>query len=710
MSPLLYSLIIKMYFILICMARTVTALIGFDCGSQHLNITTISLLDVGECNLNIKQPNSTEVYIQLLQLSEYNYAEVLQCKVEISRTIYHCGMHSHISAVHNGRADYVREVGYTQCLTLFQEGTIGVGAENRLQGIRPNQTTTHSITLGGRINNDGSCKGVQYSDPYGTWDDVIVQGIAKITIKSSYVPVELNTGKIILKSGTICTLKDGFCIDSENGYTYWKPVPTSSCDFHQYNVLYQGPATKIQGDDGAETAVVYSLTTQDITFALTKTKEQPLCGYTLLQTEHPKLFIVETTKRDALLHQQPIPMENLDIFAYMNSKFIYVEKHIRHQMISLYHNVLQQKCELERQVITNTLSHATLQPDEFAFRLMKGPGYMAATAGEAIYVIKCVPVEVVVRRTKQCYTELPVFLRNDTFFLTPKSRILTKIGNQRDCSFELPTLYRIEDTWIQFTPEPQIRELSPQQLRPLISLSWKYLTPGPLASSGIYSEADIKRLREHIMFPAEKPAVLNSVVRGLTGHSFDSDTVSVYNLLDEASLNKIAESAATKVWKGFVTFGSATAGIFGIFLIIRLVKIVIDTAIHGYALHTAYGCSMHLLGAIWSSLTHLLLHLARPPVRKEGDGPAREQPAITDPIMTSSPRNTPPLEMNPSAPSTFHRSYTVDSGLANIVSVAPPKVTYSAQPSSPFEELNNTLTQYNPRVNLRVDPDGTDQK
>lgn len=634
-----------LYIVLLSTVKLVTPLIGFDCGSQHLNITTISLLDVGGCNLNVKQPNTTAVYIQLLQLSEYNYAEVIQCKVEISRTIYHCGMHSHISVVHNGRADYVREVGYTQCMTLFQEGSIGVGTDNRLHGMRPNQTSSHSITLGGKINNDGTCKGIQYSDPYGTWDDVVVQGIARITLKSSYVPVQLNSGKIILKSGTICTLKEGFCIDSEDGYTYWKPAPISACDFHQYSILYQGSATQIQGDDDTGTTIVYSLITQDITFALTKTREQQFCGYTLIHTEHPKLFILETTKRDSLQHQGPIPMENLDIFTYMNSKFVYVEKHIRHQMTSLYHNVMQQKCELERQVITNALSYATLQPDEFAYRLMKGPGYMAVTAGEAIYVIKCIPVDVTVRRTKECYTELPVVQRNNSVFLTPKSRILTKYGNQRDCSFELPTLYRIEDTWVQFTPDPQVRQLSPQQLQPMTSLSWKYLTPGPLASSGIYSEADIKRLREHIMFPAEKPALLNSVARGLTGHSYDSDAVSVYNLLDEASLNKIAESAAARIWKGFVAFGSATAGVFGIFLIIRLVKIVIDTAIHGYALHTAYGCSVHLLGAIWSSLTHLLLHLARPPARGRNTDPAEQPPlnntdnVLPDVIPTAPPRS-----------------------------------------------------------------------
>src|SRR5215475_5777796 len=109
-------------------AKPLNCLIGFDCGGRHLNITTMSLLDVGECNLNLKKPNTTDIYIQLLQLSEYSRAEVLQCKVEISRTIYHCGMHSHISAVHNGRADYLHETGYTQCLRMFQEGTISLGA------------------------------------------------------------------------------------------------------------------------------------------------------------------------------------------------------------------------------------------------------------------------------------------------------------------------------------------------------------------------------------------------------------------------------------------------------------------------------------------------------------------------------------------------------------------------------------------------------
>jgi len=148
------------------------------------------------------------------------------------------------------------------------------------------------------------------------------------------------------------------------------------------------------------------------------------------------------------------------------------------------------------------------------------------------------------------------------------------------------------------------------------------------------------------MVPADKPALINAVARGLTGHTMNTEGISVYNLLDENSLNKILESTASRIWKGFMNFGSATAGLVGIFMIIRIVKLVIDTVIHGYALHTVYGCSLHLLGALWSSLANLLLHLAREPApKKPGNDSSDNQPTAhystgnTESTVTSRNRN-----------------------------------------------------------------------
>lgn len=69
-------------------------------------------------------------------------------------------------------------------------------------------------------------------------------------------------------------------------------------------------------------------------------------------------------------------------------------------MTTLYHDVIRQKCNLEKEVLQNTLGVAVMQPDEFAYRLMGGPGYMATVAGKLIHIIKCIPVDVTVSKTE----------------------------------------------------------------------------------------------------------------------------------------------------------------------------------------------------------------------------------------------------------------------------------------------------------------------
>ncbi|KYN50012.1 hypothetical protein ALC62_00039, partial [Cyphomyrmex costatus] len=43
----------------------------------------------------------------------------------------------------------------------------------------------------------------------------------------------------------------------------------------------------------------------------------------------------------------------------------------------------------------------------------------------------------------------------------------------------------------------------------------------------------------------------------------------------------------------------------------------IDTIIHGYAIHTIYGWSLHLLAAFWDSVTNLLIHLSQKPKKRK---------------------------------------------------------------------------------------------
>jgi len=55
--------------------------------------------------------------------------------------------------------------------------------------------------------------------------------------------------------------------------------------------------------------------------------------------------------------------------------------------------------------------------------------------------------------------------------------------------------------------------------------------------------------------------MMNTIARRAMGQRIPERNISMMNLLDEQSLDKIAESAGTHLWKGFITFGSASAGI-----------------------------------------------------------------------------------------------------------------------------------------------------
>lgn len=186
-----------------------------------LNITSLSLTDItGDCQLEEVRPKTEEIYLQLLQLSEFDHTQGFQCKIEVDRTIYYCGMHSHISVVHNGRRNFVKETTMETCQKLIETGTILLGNDALFNGIKANMTTAHSVTLAGSIATDGRCAGTQFSDPYGTWDNAVVQAIVKISVKTFEVPIRHSTNEVILPSGVRCKATDGGCHDSDGTETY----------------------------------------------------------------------------------------------------------------------------------------------------------------------------------------------------------------------------------------------------------------------------------------------------------------------------------------------------------------------------------------------------------------------------------------------------------------------------------------------------------
>ncbi|KAL6255663.1 hypothetical protein P5V15_012910 [Pogonomyrmex californicus] len=188
-------------------------------------------------------------------------------------------MHSHISMVRGGHRKYLLELDQHKCARLHETSSIVLGNSVSIIGLLLNATNYFIVTLAGTINMNDSCKGSHFSDPYGT-------------MSSSKPPLPLHCEitlrlqeqrQIILHSAQ----KFNACFQGTNvstktgGNIYWAPLPVETCNFHAYNVLYQGQAYKI-ADSNTQYPIVYSLIIKDVTFALFKKSEYNVCGYTLI--------------------------------------------------------------------------------------------------------------------------------------------------------------------------------------------------------------------------------------------------------------------------------------------------------------------------------------------------------------------------------------------------------------------------------------------
>ena len=109
----------------------------------------------------------------------------------------------------------------------------------------PNNSRSMPVQLAGHRGDKGaSCMNGYYSDPYGTWSEVIVDGWIKVTIEDYEATVDIDNNQVILNTGVKCKLNSEQCIDLYGGHAFWDAAPKDSCK-DKYSKLYVGPVDKI---------------------------------------------------------------------------------------------------------------------------------------------------------------------------------------------------------------------------------------------------------------------------------------------------------------------------------------------------------------------------------------------------------------------------------------------------------------------------------
>ena len=82
------------------------------------------------------------------------------------------------------------------------------------------------------------------------------------------------------------------------------------------------------------------------------------------------------------------------------------------------------------------------------------------------------------------------------------------------------------------------------------------------------------------------------------GHVTTNNEGTLSKLLYEDTIAKIVESTGTRLWEKCMMFGTASAGIIAILIILQLIKMVVDIIINGFLLDRVYEWSTHMVGAV----------------------------------------------------------------------------------------------------------------
>lgn len=603
----------------LCYLNRSVALVAYDCMDPKINISVISIKDVAPCPNPVTDYQETPIKVTVLQKDEIKQVAVKSCLVEVTRIITYCGMHSHSSLVKKGLYSYIYQLGSDSCRDIHRYRTFSIF--NRLIGqILMNGTTSESITIVGIVDSDGSCDGGSYVENGNEWNNVIVLATVKITTKNYLAPVKLIENEVSLLGGVTCPYVNGYCFDSTFGETMWDLDMGKNCE-EDLTMLYKGKAQLVIEKNSAKYLVIEQ---NSKVFALTLVKQNEICSFTVWTTEHPQILVIDETKETfGRKYKLEHPVQNINIMMYVNSKFMYVEQAYKRSIQKLYSDTVHRRCLTHREILINRLTMAPLTPSAIGMLIQRKSGYAGRVLGEVLYIMKCVPKKVEIRRTDHCYNELPISVNNESYFMSAVTHIIQPHAEEIECNLLTPPLYQIDGQWIGLTPHPVISD-PPRRIEVEPEKRLKFNPIQPISSSGVYTIEEINKAQRSLTFGIERSAVENIIARRVAGLEVNNQGYSTLSIFDKSDLEKLARSTLHKVWGWFTDIGIFFSGIMGFYVICRGLKYIIEVFINGFHLYKLVGFSFTLLASLWSTLTMWVVHHHEKQSASSKDGICRQ--------------------------------------------------------------------------------------
>ncbi|UQS94396.1 MAG: putative glycoprotein [Panacromy virus 2] len=513
-----------------------------------------------------------------------------------------------------GFYDEIPEIDGDDCLRYHSLKMYQIPQSHVIVNLKINQTTIWGGTTIGTTKEGYCTEGESQILNGKMFDRPLRSTKIRATLHQLTLDVDIDSDKIIFPDGTQCDYLKFDCFTTRFGYSFWS-LPNvgkdrNSC-FHdktKFVILYQGQASKVLEyiENKPIPKVTYLFEKENYHVALETRTSYFACNAEIIQTEHPKLQIVENLSGvpnnfpldDYTLHRQDI-----NIMTYFNQKLNYLLRHVKEQVDEMYQNLQYDRCRVERLALKNMLAIAYATPELFAYHYFEEPGYTAIRKGEIIHVAKCKKVSVQFRTTKgRCYDELPVVYRNESKFLTPITHIVINHGTEVNCNQIANTMYNVEGVWVSVFESLQ-RTKAPQMLGPVKS-NWEFEDIPNFINQGLYSQENLDEAQKMFIAPIENVVAQNVLARKVISNTEEGADITFINALSSVDVDQISSKMEGWFYGLIRKLGVAKEYILDLMAIIFFLQIL------GFVLSRIFNCltvnqmGLGCLGYLFSCFTN----------------------------------------------------------------------------------------------------------
>lgn len=592
-------------------------IIGYDCADFESDHSVVSLVHEESCSLKNGNFTTEKVNVRILQKKIYEAKPYIQCLISYDVTINHCG---YMSDSFLKKYTFVDEVSYETCKNIHNRNFFVDPQRNWVTAAIVNNRGYFNGIIAGSLKGS-RCKSSTFVDRDGiTHEDVYVHQEIRIIINKASGDINTEDKVLILATGTRCDALKGSCFDSTWGVTYWDlDVSSNFCKkADSLLIIYEGPVNKTTEFKNNSTKISYYSTTEDRLFYIEASVPVSICSSPGYISQHPDIYITEDTRGPYFFKREKnFSIRNIDTLILHGFQLSMIYNDLTSQMTKLYETIQYQKCISDAKLIAATLSLAKHDPESLGLSIFGyNSGFMTKISSEAAYIVKCKPKTVQLRKTPLCYLELPVTYLNQSFFLTPRSRLLVQIGTEISCDDYFKPMFYIDRHWYTRQNGKFVEAVAPATMRIEKFHEWKVKSISGIAHKGIYSSEDIQSYKKSINEPLQQKALETNFYQAIRGESTLNPAFHVRNIITEKDFEAVFDikewsaKVFSAAYGSLLTLGHHFSAVIALVCILGILKFLIEWAINAYLIYNVFGWTWRIFFAFWKGIVDAFLHSA----------------------------------------------------------------------------------------------------